>query len=112
MAQTLTSVHDCQKIHSFDYVDLCWQSDVSAFEHAVWVCHSFPSKEQASFNFLLPHLIFLGVLETLWKHFEFLKKSLFPCSMFVSLIRTSNFNSMRAEMLCVLFLIVSLDLRA
>ena len=32
--------------------------------------------------------------------------------MFVSLIRTSNFNPMRAEMLCVLFLIVSLDLRA
>ena len=24
---TLTSVHDYWKIHSFDYVDLCWQSD-------------------------------------------------------------------------------------
>ena len=75
---TLTYVHDCQKNHSFDYMDFCWQSDVSAFEYTVWVCHSFPSKEQASFNFLLPHLIFLGVLETLWKHFEFLNKSLFP----------------------------------
>ena len=109
---TLTYVHDCQKNHSFDYTDFCWQSDVSAFEYTVWVCHSFPSKEQASFNFLLPHLIFLGVLETLWKHFEFLSKSLFPCSMFVSMIRTSDFNPMRAEMLCVLFLIVSLDFRA
>ena len=28
---TVTSVHDCQKNHSFDYTDLCWQSDVSAF---------------------------------------------------------------------------------
>ena len=25
------SVHDYWKNHSFDYVDLCWQSDVSAF---------------------------------------------------------------------------------
>ena len=28
---TLTSVHDYWKNHSFDCVDLCWQSDVSAF---------------------------------------------------------------------------------
>ena len=28
---TLTSIHDHWKNHSFDYVDLCWQSDVSAF---------------------------------------------------------------------------------
>ena len=28
---TLTSIHDCWKNHSFDYMDLCWQSDVSAF---------------------------------------------------------------------------------
>ena len=28
---TLTSVHDYRKNHSFDYTDLCWQSDVSAF---------------------------------------------------------------------------------
>ena len=28
---TLTSVHDYWKNHSFDYLDLCWQSDVSAF---------------------------------------------------------------------------------
>ena len=28
---TLTSIHDCWKNHSFDYVDLCWQSDVSDF---------------------------------------------------------------------------------
>ena len=27
----LTSIHDCWKNHSFDYMDLCWQSDVSDF---------------------------------------------------------------------------------
>ena len=27
---TLTSIHDYWKNHSFDYTDLCWQSDVSA----------------------------------------------------------------------------------
>ena len=28
---TLTSIHDYWKNHRFDYTDLCWQSDVSAF---------------------------------------------------------------------------------
>ena len=28
---TFTSVHDYWKNHSFDYIDLCWQSDISAF---------------------------------------------------------------------------------
>ena len=28
---TLTSVHDYWKNHSFDYMDLCWQSNISAF---------------------------------------------------------------------------------
>ena len=28
---TLTSIHDYWKNHGFDYTDLCWQSDVSAF---------------------------------------------------------------------------------
>ena len=27
----LTSIHDYWKNHSFDYTDLCWQSDGSAF---------------------------------------------------------------------------------
>ena len=29
--QTLTSIHNYTKNHSFDYIDLCWQSDISAF---------------------------------------------------------------------------------
>ena len=28
---TLTSIHDYWKNHSFDYMELCWQSNVSAF---------------------------------------------------------------------------------
>ena len=28
---TLTSIHDYWESHSFDYTDLCWQSNVSAF---------------------------------------------------------------------------------
>ena len=31
----LTPIHDYWKNHSFDYMDLCWQSNVSAFEYAV-----------------------------------------------------------------------------
>ena len=34
------------------YMNLCRQSDVSAFEYTVLVCHSFSSKKQASFNFM------------------------------------------------------------
>ena len=33
-------------------MDLYQQSDVSALKYAVYVCHSFPSKEQASFSFM------------------------------------------------------------
>ena len=32
---TLTSIHDRRKNHSLDQTDLCWQSNVSAFEYAV-----------------------------------------------------------------------------
>ena len=43
-----------KKKHSFDWTDLCWQSDVSAFLYTIKVHHSFSSKEQASFNFMAP----------------------------------------------------------
>ena len=49
---TLTSIHDYWKNHSFNETDLCWQSNVSAFEYAVYIGHNFSSKEQASFNFM------------------------------------------------------------
>ena len=38
--------------HNFDHTGLCQQNDVSSFKYVVYVCHSFPSKEQASFNFM------------------------------------------------------------
>ena len=46
-----TSVHGYWKNQSFDYTDLCWQSEVSAFNYTVYIFHSFPSKEQTSFNY-------------------------------------------------------------
>ena len=42
---TLTSIHDYWKNHSLYQTDLCWQSNVSAFEYAVQVDHNFSSKE-------------------------------------------------------------------
>jgi len=50
--QTLTYAGDYWKDHSFDHMDLCQQSNVFAFWYTVQVCHSFSSKEQASFNFM------------------------------------------------------------
>ena len=47
-----TSIHDYWKNHSFDYTDLCWQSNISTFKYAVYICHNFSSKEQLSFNFM------------------------------------------------------------
>ena len=38
--------------HSFDYMNLWWQSNVSAFQHTVEVCHSFPAKKQTSCHFM------------------------------------------------------------
>ena len=32
---TLTSIHDRWKNHSLDWMNLCWQSNVSAFEYAI-----------------------------------------------------------------------------
>ena len=41
-----------QENHSFDYMDLSWQSNIYAFSYAVLVCHSFLSKVHVSFNFM------------------------------------------------------------
>ena len=49
---SLTSIHDNWKNHSFDKMDLCWQSNVSAFEYAIQVGHNFSSQEKVSFNFM------------------------------------------------------------
>ena len=50
---TFTSVHDYWENHTLNYMNFCWQSDVSAFSYAILVSHSFFSKEQVSFNFMV-----------------------------------------------------------
>ena len=49
---TLTAINNHWKNRSLDQMDLCWQSNLSAFYYAVWVGHNFPVKEKASFNFM------------------------------------------------------------
>ena len=41
-------------------MDLCWQSNVSAFEYAIEVGHNFSSKEQVSFNFMAAVTVYRG----------------------------------------------------
>ena len=48
----LTPIRDYWKNHSFDYMDLCRQSDVSTFQYAVYVCHSFPRSKQFLISWL------------------------------------------------------------
>ena len=48
----LTTVRDHWKDHSLDSTDLCQQSTVSAFQHAVQLCHRFPAKKQLSSDFV------------------------------------------------------------
>ena len=43
---TFTYVHGYWKNCSFDYMDICWQSNISAFPHIVYVCHHFPAKKK------------------------------------------------------------------
>ena len=49
---TLTFIGDYWKNHSFDKMNLSLQSNGSAFWYAVYVGHSFYSKDQLSFNFM------------------------------------------------------------
>ena len=50
---TLASMHDYWKNHIFEYTDICLQRNVSIFCHAVYIAHSFPSKEQAFSTFMV-----------------------------------------------------------
>ena len=45
MVQLSRLAHDYRENDSFDQIDLCRQSHVSTFQYAVYVCHSFPSKD-------------------------------------------------------------------
>ena len=49
----VTFVHDCWKNHSFDYMELCQQSDVSAFDTLSRFFIAFLSRsKKVSFNFM------------------------------------------------------------
>ena len=41
---TLTYIHDHWKTHSLDQMDLCWQSNVSAFQYAIQIDLTFPPR--------------------------------------------------------------------
>ena len=47
----LSQVSDHWEDHILDYT-FCQSSNVSAFQHAVWVCHCFPAKKQSSSAFM------------------------------------------------------------
>ena len=49
---TLKSVHNYWRDYSFNYRSLCQEKDVFSFKHDFYVCRSFLSKEQVSFNVL------------------------------------------------------------
>ena len=52
---TLTSIYDCLKNRSFDYMDLCWQSNVSAFNFAArLVITLLPRSKQLLISWLQP----------------------------------------------------------
>ena len=53
----LTTICDHREDHCLNYMDLCWQSYVSALQHTVYICHSFPAKEQLSSDFMAAVII-------------------------------------------------------
>ena len=48
----LTIVHDLWEHRSLEYMALCQQSNVSAFQHIVYICHCFPAKKRSSSDFM------------------------------------------------------------
>ena len=69
---SLITIRDRWEDHSFDYMDLCWQSNISAFQHAVEVCHSFPAKKQSSSDFMAAVMIcsdFRAQVQEVWHGF-------------------------------------------
>ena len=56
----LTTVRDHWEDHSLDYTDLCRQSDISAFQHTVYVVIAFLeaiSRKQSSYDFMAAVII-------------------------------------------------------
>ena len=49
---TLTSIHDYWKNHSFDYIDLCRQSDIFAVNMLFRFVMTFLPRSECFFNFM------------------------------------------------------------
>ena len=67
----LITVHDHWEDHSLYYMCFCLQSNVSAFQHTVYVCHCFPTKKQQSSDFTAAAVIHsdLGIQENEAYHY-------------------------------------------
>ena len=79
----LTTVHDHCKDHSLHYTDLCWQSNVSTFQHTVLVSLFFsPAKKQSSSDFMASVTIcsYFGAQEEEICHYFHLFPFYLPCS--------------------------------
>ena len=53
----LTSIHDYWKNYSFDYMDLCWRSNVSAFHMLSRFVIPFLARSKQSFNFIAAAIV-------------------------------------------------------
>ena len=49
---TFTTISDHWEDYRLDYTNLCQQSNVSTFQHIVYICYCFPAKKQLSFYFM------------------------------------------------------------
>ena len=68
--------------YCLDYTDLCWQSDVSTYQHTVQICHSFPAKKHSSSDLMAAftiHSDFRAQEEEICHYFRFFPFYL-PCS--------------------------------
>ena len=98
-------------------MDFCWQSHVTAFKYAVWVGHSFSSKEQVSLNFmaavticsdfvaqenkvclflLSPHLFTMKWWDQTFVFWRLSFKPVFLCSYFTFIKRLFSYSSLSA----------------
>ena len=78
----VTTRRDRWEDHNLDYMDLCWQSTVSAFQHTVYVCPHFPAKKQSSSDFIAAVTVCsdFGAQEEEICHYFHISPFYLPCS--------------------------------
>ena len=78
----LTTLWDHWEDHCLDDTDICRQSNVSAFQHIVYICHHFPAKKQSPSDLMAAvtiHSDFEAHKEEICHYFH-LFPSYLPCS--------------------------------